>query len=188
MKIIVGLGNPGKNYSENRHNIGFKVIDRLARQAGAGYGFRLKRSIRQKAWLGQIRKEQDSFLLVKPRTYMNRSGLCVNKVLAKHKVSLDDLLIIYDDADLELGTLRIKKSGSSGGHRGIGSIIDILGREEISRLKVGIGRPPKGGLTDYVLTNFSLREKEKLDLVLSEAAKLSLNWFEEKKEKTVKID
>ncbi len=183
MKIIVGLGNPDKKYSENRHNIGAKVIERLA----AEYSIKLRRSIRQKAWLGELQTEADNFLLVKPRTYMNNSGLCVGKIFARYKVSLQDLLIVYDDADLQLGTLRIKKSGSSGGHRGIGSIMAVLGREEINRLKVGIGRSTGSDLADYVLSDFSQEEKKYLEKVIGEAAKISLDWFKERKEETVKI-
>jgi peptidyl-tRNA hydrolase, PTH1 family len=189
LKVIVGLGNPGKKYSENRHNIGFKVIDQLA----CRYKVKLKRSIRQKAWLGELRIDSDCFLLVKPKTYMNASGLCLNRVLAKYKVSSEDLLVIYDDADLDFGTLRIKKSGSSAGHRGISSIINVLGTKEINRLKVGIGRPAfRGGdcqlpLTEYVLSNFSGEEKKQLKEVIVKAVEVSLDWFKDRKEKTVKI-
>lgn len=183
MKIIVGLGNPGKKYSENRHNIGAKVIDQLADD----HKVNLKRSVRQKAWLGELKINSDCFLLVKPRTYMNNSGLCVGRVLAKNKVSPEDLLVIYDDADLELGVLRIKKKGSSGGHRGIASIVDILGTEEVNRLKVGIGRSADGELSDYVLSDFSYAEKKELTKVISQAAKASLNWFNEKREETIRI-
>ncbi|MCF7916563.1 MAG: aminoacyl-tRNA hydrolase [Candidatus Omnitrophica bacterium] len=184
MKIIVGLGNPGKNYSENRHNIGAKVVDQLA----SNYKINLKRSVRQKAWLGELKINSDSFLLVKPRTYMNNSGLCVGRVLAKYKVSVEDLLVVYDDADLELGVLRTKKKGSSGGHRGIASIVDILGTEEVNRLKVGIGRSVDHDLSDYVLSDFSYEEKKELTKVISKAAEISLNWFKAKKEKTIKIN
>ncbi|MCF7869791.1 MAG: aminoacyl-tRNA hydrolase [Candidatus Omnitrophica bacterium] len=189
MKVIVGLGNPGKKYSENRHNAGFKIIDQLVYE----YEVKLKRSIRQKAWLGELRIDSDCFLLVKPKTYMNVSGLCVSRVLAKYKVSTEDLLIIYDDADLNLGTLRIKKSGSSAGHGGAASIIDVLGTKEINRLKVGIGRPTLGRgdyqlpLTEYVLSNFSSEEKKQLKEVIAKAVEVSLDWFREKKEKTIKV-
>ncbi|MCF7873218.1 MAG: aminoacyl-tRNA hydrolase [Candidatus Omnitrophica bacterium] len=189
MKIIVGLGNPGKKYSENRHNIGFKVVDQLA----CKYKVKLKRTIRQKAWLGELKIDFDSFLLVKPKTYMNNSGLCVGRVLAKYKVPRQDLLVVYDDVDLNLGTLRIKKSGSSGGHKGIASIIDILGTKEINRLRVGVGRPtfgrggPNRPLTDFVLSNFSSEEKKQLKEVIKEAAEISLKWFEDRQEKTIKI-
>lgn len=189
MKIIVGLGNPGKKYSENRHNIGFKIVDQLAGR----YKVRLKRSIRQKAWLGELRIGSDYFLLVKPKTYMNASGLCVNRVLAKHKVLTEDLLVIYDDADLDLGTLRIKKSGSSAGHRGMASIIDALGTKEINRLKVGIGRPKisRGDyqlpLTEYVLSNFSGKEKKQLQEIIAKTVEVVLNWFKDRQEKTIKV-
>ncbi|MFO8053088.1 MAG: aminoacyl-tRNA hydrolase [Candidatus Omnitrophota bacterium] len=189
MKVIVGLGNPGKNYSENRHNIGFKVVDQLAYR----YKVKLKRTIRQRAWLGELRIDSDYFLLVKPKTYMNNSGFCLNRVLAKYKVPVQNLLVVYDDADLDFGTLRIKKSGSSGGHRGIASIIDILGTKDINRLKVGIGRPAlrRGQLqlplTEYVLSNFSGEEKKQLREVLTKAVEVSLDWFKEKKEKTIKV-
>ncbi len=184
MKIIVGLGNPGKNYSESKHNIGFAVIDKLATQ----YQVRLKRAIRQKAWLGQLRRGPGHFLLVKPKTYMNNSGDCVSRVLAKYKVSLQDLLVVYDDADLDLGLMRLRKGGSSAGHRGIASVMNALGRQEVNRLKVGIGRLNCGDLTNYVLSCFSRDEIKKVNRIISEAAKVSLDWFKERKEKTVKID
>lgn len=184
MKVIVGLGNPGKKYLDNRHNIGFRIIDRLAFE----YQVRLRRSFVQKAWLGKLRVDSDLFLLVKPTTYMNNSGVCVAAVLAKQGISLDDLLVVYDDADLELGLIRARKNGSAAGHRGIASIIDFSGSSEINRLKVGIGRSGRGGLAGYVLSNFSQDEKVRLDRIIDEAKKVSLGWFKEKKEETIRVE
>jgi PTH1 family peptidyl-tRNA hydrolase len=184
LKIIAGLGNPGKKYLENRHNIGFKVIDRLARD----YHIKLKRSIRLKSWLGELKTASGCFLLVKPKTYMNNSGFCLEKVMAKHRAGLKDLLIIYDDADLNFGVLRVKKSGSAGGQRGMESIINILGTKEINRLRIGVGKPAERDLADYILSDFSQEEKGKLKVILDKAAEVSLDWFKEKEEKTIKID
>jgi PTH1 family peptidyl-tRNA hydrolase len=184
LKIIVGLGNPGKKYSENRHNIGFKVIDRLARD----YHIKLKRSIRLKSWLGELKTTSGCFLLVKPKTYMNNSGFCLEKVMAKYRAGFKDLLVIYDDADLNFGVLRAKRSGSAGGHRGMESIINILGTKGINRLKVGVGKPAERNLADYVLSDFSKEEKGKLKTILNKAAEVSLDWFKEKEEKTIRID
>ncbi|MCF7871314.1 MAG: aminoacyl-tRNA hydrolase [Candidatus Omnitrophica bacterium] len=183
LKIIVGLGNPGKKYSENRHNIGFKVIDRLA----SDYHIKFKRNIRLKSWVSEFKTASGRFLLVKPKTYMNNSGFCLDRVLFRYKTGLKDLLIIYDDADLNFGTLRIKKSGSAGGHRGMESIIDILGTKEINRLKIGVGKSAERDLADYVLSDFSRGEKDKLKEILDKAAEVSLDWFKEKEEKTIRI-
>jgi len=184
LKAIVGLGNPGKKYLENRHNIGFRVIDKLA----AENRLRLKRSLSQKAWLGEFNSESHVFLLAKPVSFMNNSGISVARILARYKVSPQNLLVVYDDADLDLGLMRLRKSGSSAGHKGIASVLEVLGRKDISRLRIGIGRFRQGDLADYVLSDFSQAEKEKLDMVISRAAIASLEWFKEKKEKTIKVE
>lgn len=184
MKVIVGLGNPGKKYSENRHNIGFKVVDRLA----AENRLRLRKSLSQKAWLGEFNSESNLFLLAKPISFMNNSGSSVARILARHKVSSQNLLVIYDDADLDLGLMRLRSGGSSAGHKGIASVLEVLGRKDISRLRVGIGRFKQGDLADYVLSDFSRSEKERLDMVISRAAIASLEWFQEGKEKTIKLE
>jgi PTH1 family peptidyl-tRNA hydrolase len=108
--------------------------------------------------------------------------------MPKYRAGLKDLLIIYDDADLNFGSLRIKRSGSAGGHRGMESIINILGTKEINRLKVGVGKPAERDLADYVLSDFSKEEKGKLKTILDKAAEVSLEWFKDKEEKTIRID
>ncbi len=183
LKVVVGLGNPGKKYLKTRHNVGFRVIDRLAVQ----YKVKLKKSVRLKACLGELKLGLDSFLLVKPKTYMNNSGYSVVRILAKYKASVKDLLVIYDDADLDLGCIRIRKRGSSAGHRGLASLIEALGAKQINRMKIGIGRLGSGDLADYVLSNFSSQEKKIADKVVSEAAKISLEWFGDSEEKTIQV-
>lgn len=183
MKAIVGLGNPQKTYSQTRHNVGFRVIDRLA----AHYKVNFENAVQQKAWIGRLSNQAGCFLLVKPKTYMNNSGLCVSKVLNEYKIPASDLLVVYDDADLDLGFIRLREKGSSAGHKGIASVMRFLGTQDVGRLRIGIGRINRGGLADYVLSEFSQKEEKEIDKVIREAAKISLEWFEERKEKTLKV-
>jgi PTH1 family peptidyl-tRNA hydrolase len=149
------------------------VIEELKKRIGCP----LRKNFLLKGYLGCKKVDSQQVLLVKPTTFMNNSGVCVGRVLDKYKVSISDLLVIYDDADLPLGTIRFRMKGSSGGHRGLGSIIDTLGDEHISRLRIGIGRDDKSSeLSDYVLGDFSLQERLILSKVLSKAASLSLSW------------
>lgn len=175
MKALIGLGNPGKDYRNNRHNVGFKVIEELA----VGCKVKLKRALRQKAWLKRVEIAGTLLLLVKPRVYMNRSGVCAARVLRAYKIPVEHMLIIYDDADLNPGELRIRRSGSSAGHKGIASVISALGTKEINRLKVGIGRPDSSSLTEYVLSDFSQEEENRIESAVKQAARLSLEWSKE---------
>lgn len=151
MYCLVGLGNPGTEYQQTRHNAGFLVIDQLAREARIDLERHQFKSLYGKGRLGG-----SEVLLVKPETFMNLSGQAVSAWVNYFKIPLKQLLIIHDDLDLSLGTVRLKPSGSSGGHRGLNSIIELLGSTEIPRLRLGIGRPPGGtAVVDYVLTGFS---------------------------------
>ncbi|MCK9573977.1 MAG: aminoacyl-tRNA hydrolase, partial [Candidatus Omnitrophica bacterium] len=136
MKIIVGLGNPGVKYKNNRHNVGFMVADEIADRKNSAF----KKGFLANGWIARIKAGEDTAILLKPSTFMNNSGLCVKKIISKYCVRPHDLLVVYDDADLSLGTLRIRKTGSSGGHKGMASIIDNLGTNDIVRLKIGIGK------------------------------------------------
>ncbi|MDD4006333.1 MAG: aminoacyl-tRNA hydrolase, partial [Bacilli bacterium] len=145
MKLIVGLGNPGKKYEKTRHNLGYRVIDSLADSLGF--------SIDKVAFNGLYAKETifgEPVILFKPTTYMNLSGTAVQEIKAYFNIAIDDVLIIYDDMALEPGRIRLRPSGSSGGHNGIQNIIEVLKTEDIKRLRIGIGEPEFNGM-DYVL-------------------------------------
>ena len=154
--LIVGLGNPGREYAHNRHNLGFDCVEILAEK----YGISLDKQ-QHKARLGTGPVSGRHAILVKPQTYVNNSGEAVGPVARYYKVSPRDVLVIYDDLDLPQGTIRVRPSGSSGGHNGIRSIIEHLGTEGFPRIRVGIGRPPgRMEPKDYVLQDFGPAERE----------------------------
>lgn len=148
--LIVGLGNPGRRYARNRHNIGFRCVDELARV----FEIDLRRN-RMKTLLGEGCIGRHQVVLLKPLTFMNQSGRPVGQVARRYKVPPEQMLVIHDDLDLPLGRIRLRPGGSSGGHRGIKSIIAALGTQGFARLRIGIGRPSSGDPVDYVLSNFS---------------------------------
>lgn len=175
MYCIVGLGNPGKQYQTTRHNAGFLVIDRLAETYGVAINQRDFQS-RCGLWLYSGQK----ILLLKPQTFMNLSGEAVRAAVNFYKIPRERLLVIYDEMDLPLGSLRFRPNGSAGGHRGMGSIIEALGDQSIPRLRVGIGRPgsERPAVVDYVLTPFSTQERSVLDPMLDMAAKAAVSFVE----------
>lgn len=153
VKLVVGLGNPGQKHAKNRHNVGFQVVDRIA----AKYDLAFDRIESQALRAGGEIAEHEVILL-KPLTYMNESGKAVKPAMGQHHIAVEDILIVYDDLDLPLGTVRIRQRGGSGGHKGMRSIIGSLGTERIARLRIGIGRPAAGSPEEYVLQDFSLEE------------------------------
>ncbi len=159
-RLIVGLGNPGRKYIETRHNIGFMVIDQMATDSAFKF-------VDEKRWKSQLAKDSDRFLL-KPQTYMNDSGLAVGKVASFYKIDADQILIVYDDLDLNFGQLRIRSQGSAGGHNGVRSIISHLGTQDFPRLRVGIGRQ-EGESSNHVLGKFSTEERSILEKSIKEA-------------------
>ncbi|OOM82057.1 peptidyl-tRNA hydrolase [Clostridium puniceum] len=163
MFLIVGLGNPGREYEDTRHNIGFKVVDNIARE----YNIEINRQ-KFKGTYGEGFIDGEKIILLKPTTYMNLSGESVREVVDFYNLDNEDILVIYDDISLEIGTLRIREKGSAGGHNGIKSIIAHLGSEVFPRIKVGVGQPA-GDLVKYVLGKFT---KEEAD-VLSESVNAS---------------
>ena len=172
MKLIVGLGNPGKSYSRNRHNVGFQCLNHFARLHHIRFWHR---QCHARVGVGKISGEK--LLLARPGTYMNLSGKSVTCLVRKHKIPLGDLLVIYDDLDLPLGKIRLRQSGSSGGHKGMNSIISALGNEGFPRIKVGIGRPQVDGqslgedaIVNYVLSDFSRQEKAVIKPVIARVA------------------
>jgi len=165
LKIVVGLGNPGLKYEFTRHNIGFRIVDSLARNIEIE--FKKVKSYYSLISRGMINNHK--VMLVKPQTFMNLSGRAVSKVVSYYKIPLQDLLIVYDDLNLELGQVRIRKKGSAGGHKGIESIMQYLNSEEIPRLRIGIGNPSVNfnfNCMSYVLSNYNNNEKDKIEEVI----------------------
>jgi len=171
VKIVIGLGNPGKQYESTRHNVGWMVLDKLADRAGwTGHA-----KARDAAATVYGRYQDMDLLLAKPTTYMNLSGVAVRKLLAKHRAPLSDLLIVVDDFALPLGKLRMRGEGSAGGHNGLKSIIAELGTQDFARLRVGIGEPQRSAV-DHVLNKFTTAERKTVDEVLAAAADAVEDW------------
>ena len=170
MKLIAGLGNPGRGYANNRHNVGFMCLNHFARTQGIRFDKK-----QGKARIGTGEVAGNKIVVAKPQTYMNLSGQSVSLLTRKFSINLNDLLVIHDDLDLPLGKIRIRSGGSSGGHKGIDSIITELGSQDFIRLRVGIGRPVKNeGSTEiseadiiaYVLSDFTPDEKQSIIKVI----------------------
>ena len=164
--VIVGLGNPGSEYAQTRHNMGFRCLDRIA----GDHSIALSRRHRS-ALVGEGVVEERRVVLAKPRTFVNRSGQAITFLLARYRTSPRELLVIYDDLDLPLGRVRLRPEGSAGGHNGIKSITHALGTQDFPRLRVGIGRPPAGAdQVEYVLGTMSEEELEPASEAVERAA------------------
>jgi len=157
MYIIVGLGNPGKKYNHTRHNIGFETLDFIAKENDIIFAERKRKAIVGKGYIGGNR-----VVLAKPQTYMNLSGESVRELIDFYKIeATTELIVLYDDVSLPIGKLRIRKSGTAGGHNGIKSILANLGSKNFYRIKIGVGeKPPHYDLADYVLGHFDKKEQE----------------------------
>lgn len=174
MKLIVGLGNPGRLYADSKHNVGFMVVKALAAALEADF----KKDKYSFSLSCKARLNDKGLILAQPLTYMNLSGNAVSSLLNKNKVSIEDLLVICDDLDLELGRLKIRPKGSSGGHHGLESIIEHLGSEGFARLRIGIGRPhPAVDAADYVLSKFSKKDTQILKEALEKAVECCQVWI-----------
>lgn len=182
-RLIAGLGNPGRIYARNRHNVGFQCVDYYAEHHGLAISQRRARAL---IALGEVHGL--TVMLAKPQTYMNESGQSVRELARWYKINIENVLVVCDDLDLPFGTIRIREKGSSGGHRGLQSIINELGTNAIPRLRVGIGRPEQGDEVAYVLNNFDSRERAALqqiyadvsaaiDSVLQEGIAAAMNRF-----------
>lgn len=170
VKIIVGLGNPGKEYAATRHNIGFMVVDRLIRETGATESRK-----RFHAELAETFAGGEKLVLVKPQTYMNLSGRSVREVAQWYKAGLDDILVVVDDIELPFGATRIRAGGSSGGHNGLKSITADLGSDQYPRLRLGVGRG-SGNAIRQVLSRFSSAEEAELPDFVANGAECALLW------------
>ncbi|MFW5914074.1 MAG: aminoacyl-tRNA hydrolase [Bacillota bacterium] len=150
MKLIVGLGNPGKKYARTRHNIGFMCLDAFAHKHSLSFSY-------DKKFIGEVARFEDT-LLLKPTTYMNLSGNAVAPMVDYYDIATEDILVIYDDVDLPTAKLRLRYQGGSGGHKGIQSLIAALGSENFKRIKFGISKPDSKETKDYVLSRFNKSE------------------------------
>lgn len=173
--LIVGLGNPGRQYRDTRHNIGFLLLDRLAARAKMSFA-----RVQFRALVGDYRLNGARVILAKPQTYMNESGLAVGSLVRFYKISLGSVLVVHDDVDLPLGTVRIRPGGGSAGQKGVGSIIDRLGTQDFPRLRLGVGRPPGQMLAAaYVLQEFDRDEAEIVNLTLDRAVDAVLTFIQD---------
>lgn len=174
MFCLIGLGNPGRQYSQTRHNAGFLVIDRIAEEANLQLDQQGFQSVYGK---GLLKGEQ--VFLVKPQTFMNLSGEAVGPFIKYYRIPLEQVLIIYDDLDLPLGMIRIRLSGSAGGHNGLSSVLNAIGEQAVPRLRVGIGRPADGRVIDYVLSAFSGAELNEFKASINRAAQAGISFVTE---------
>lgn len=174
LALVVGLGNPGKEYAAHRHNAGFRIVDALAR----AHGLSFSRQKGARAYVAEGRIAGQQAILAKPQTFMNISGRAVGRLVRARGIELGRLLVVYDDLDLPLGRLRLRPEGGAGGHRGMRSIIDALGSQAFARLRVGIDRPPgQTDPADYVLTPFRAEERPVLAQVVERAVAAVECWL-----------
>lgn len=175
MKIIVGLGNPGRRYQNTRHNLGFLAMDAIAETLGASFD-----KEKYEGLIAEAKHSGQRLLLVKPMTYMNLSGNCVAAVARNRLQDLGDLLVLTDDIHLPLGKLRLRPGGSHGGHNGLKSIIERIGANEFPRMRMGVGDEKAGEtLVDHVLSRFRPEEKKAVSEMLDRAAAAALCWLDD---------
>jgi len=187
--LVVGLGNPGREYRDSRHNIGFMLIDHLAKRFDLSFS-----RLESKALVTKGAYQDRRVILAKPQTYMNLSGQSIGSLVRFYKIELDNLMIVYDDVDLPMGSLRIRPAGGSGGHKGMQSIIERLSTDTVPRLRIGIGRPPgRMEAADYVLQDFTKNEAplvmqmldraaDAIQVYLSTGITMSMNQFNPRQE------
>jgi PTH1 family peptidyl-tRNA hydrolase len=172
MKLVVGLGNPGMKYERSRHNVGFDVVEQVAKTNGAPpfrSGF--------DGMISECTVDGEKVLLLKPMTYMNRSGGSVRKAVDFYKLPIEDVLVVCDDFSLPLGRLRFRGSGSAGGQNGLKDVIAVLGSDAVQRLRIGIDPPPEGfDPADYVLSGFKLAERKVIDDAVIDAGRAVESW------------
>lgn len=171
--MIVGLGNIGLKYDNTKHNVGFMAIDRIVKDLNINFS----EDKNFKALIGSSFINQEKIYFVKPTTFMNNSGIAVKALLTYYNITIDDLIVIYDDLDMEVGKIRFRQKGSAGGHNGIKSIIAHIGSQEFDRIKIGIGRPQNGmTVINHVLGHFSTDDMIKIDLTLDKVTD-AINYY-----------
>jgi len=166
MYIIAGLGNPGEKYAQTRHNMGFMTIDYLANELGVTVN-----KIKHKALVGDVNISGHKVMLVKPQTFMNLSGEAIREIMNYYKVEHEHLIIVYDDLDIEIGNIRIRKKGSAGTHNGMRSVVGQLGYDDFPRIRIGIGGNKKKDIIDFVIGGFDKNEKEPLEKAVIQSSK-----------------
>lgn len=181
--LLVGLGNPGREYRDTRHNVGFQAVDRLC----ASFGIKLTR-LQSKALIGTGLWEERKIVLAKPQTFMNLSGQAIASLLRFYKIPLSQLLVFHDDIDLPVGTVRIRPGGGSAGQRGLASTIQQLGTQDFPRLRIGVGRPPgQMQAADYVLQNFMPADQELITVVLDRAVEAARTFVRDGLDKAMNL-
>lgn len=174
MKVVIGLGNPGKKYDQTRHNIGFAALDACAKEFSMTIDQRKHQGV-----YGEYRFNGERIYFLKPLTYMNLSGESVRPFLDFYNIQLEDIVVIYDDLDLPVGTMRLRQQGSAGGHNGIKSLIAHLGTEKFKRIRLGVGRPEQGeSVANYVLSCFRKGETAQVTDVLQKTVAAVNMWLE----------
>ncbi len=173
MKLIVGLGNPGRQYENTRHNMGFRVLDLLAETCQADFDHEKFKGVFA---IVKNPNFDETFLLAKPETFMNLSGEFIRPLMDYFKIQKEDLVVVYDDMALPVGTIRLRPFGSSGSHNGMKSIIQNLGSDQFKRIRIGIGEPPHSGV-DWVLTKPSKEEEPLVEEALEKAKKALLDYL-----------
>lgn len=181
MKIIIGLGNFGKKYAFTRHNAGFMVVEKLAKELQTHF------QMGNGPFLIASAHYEDTLRLIKPLTYMNRSGVAIKAVLQQYDQTNDDIFVIYDDIHLPLGEIRLRGKGRAGGHNGIESIIQALNTDVFNRLRVGIDQPEGLDLAEYVLEPFTKQEQEILPAVIETSVQATLDFIKHGLEKTMSL-
>lgn len=178
MKLIVGLGNPGKGYANNHHNVGFMCVHHFARTHDIPFD---RKQALARIGIGHVAGGE--LVLARPQTYMNLSGESVSRLVKKFSIDLNNLIVVHDDLDLPLGKIRIRQGGSAGGHKGVTSIMAALGSQDFGRIRVGIGRPAvmtgEADIIDYVLSDFTPEEKQVLSEILPRVTEAILSLLTE---------
>ena len=171
MKLIVGLGNPGNEYQNTRHNMGFMVIDKILNELNLNFT-----KNKHKGVYVQTKIKGEDVIILKPLTYMNLSGESIKEVMSYYKITPNDILVIYDDMDTNVGGIRLRLSGSAGGHNGMKSIIKLLGTESFKRIRVGVGKDPNIDIINYVLGKPKKEDLPKIEEALTKAMKASIDF------------
>lgn len=167
MYVVIGLGNPGKKYSGTKHNVGFDAIDCLSQRNNVKVT-----KIKHQSIYGEFNLNGEKVILVKPQTYMNNSGISVKSIVEYYKIPIENIIVLYDDIDIEIGSLRIRKKGSAGSHNGMKSIIYHLQKDNFPRVRIGIGKPgEKIDLVNHVLGGFNKEDRQRVDDIILKAAK-----------------
>lgn len=183
MYLVVGLGNPGKQYEQTRHNVGFIAIDELSKELNISVD-----KLKFKSMIGEGRIGTEKIILAKPQTFMNLSGQAVVELMNYYKVDISNLIVIYDDIDLDVGKIRIRKSGSSGTHNGMRNIIYLLGKQDFPRIRIGVSKPRNGqDLANFVLSKFDKTEVELVVDAIKKSAKAVIETAETNLDKAMNM-